>query len=109
MKYLLLIAILITGCANEAAEMKEKTVEADSAIDLGKVDLPVPENLETDSAALEQIKAKLDCMECGIKRDDKYENKTSLRYFVDCDTIKYVVTYDPEKKEVLESELVETN
>lgn len=108
MKYLLLITILITGCANEVAEKDVKKVEAEPAIDLGKADLPVPENLRVDSAALETIKAKLDCKECGIKRDEKDESKTSVRYFVDCDTIKYVVTYDSEKNEVLESRLIES-
>ncbi|WP_417384261.1 hypothetical protein [Gimesia sp.] len=106
MKYLILIAILVTGCAENAPEKEAEKTE--TAIDLGKAGLPVPENLQVDSAALEQIKAKLDCMECGIKRDDNYESITGIRYFVDCDTLKYVVTYDPEKNEVMESELIES-
>ncbi|WP_417390064.1 hypothetical protein [Gimesia sp.] len=71
MKYLLLITIQITGCANEAAEKDVNKAESEPAFDLGKADLPVPECLRGDTAALEQIKAKLDCKECGIKRDSK--------------------------------------
>ena len=120
MKYVLLFTILIVGCADKAAEKaaeKEvKQAEADSTvsrgeastIDLGKDNLTIPEGVDTDATALAEIKAKLDCEKCGIKRDDKYESKTNLRYFVDCDTIKYTVIYDPEKKEVLESKLIET-
>ena len=116
MRYVLLFTILIAGCTNEAAEKEVKKAEAASAVDLGEAsaidlstaDLPVPENLKVDSAALETITAKLDCEKCGIKRDDKNDSKTSLRYFVDCDTIKYIVTYDPEKNEVLESKLIES-
>ncbi|WP_339735347.1 hypothetical protein [uncultured Gimesia sp.] len=120
MKYVLLFTILIAGCADKAAEKaaeKEvKQAEVDStvalgeasAVDLSTADLPVPENMKVDSAALETIKAKLDCEKCGIKRDDKFESKTSLRYDVDCDEIKYIVTYDPEKNEVLESKPVES-
>mgnify|MGYP003629961397 CR=1 FL=1 len=119
MKYLLLFTILIAGCTNEAAqkaaEKEVKQAQADStvelgeasSVDLGSADLPVPEDLKVDSAALETIKAKLDCEKCGIKRDETFESKTSLRYEVDCDTIKYIVTYDPAKNEVLESKLVE--
>ncbi|MCA9014619.1 MAG: hypothetical protein KDA77_04725 [Planctomycetaceae bacterium] len=119
MRYILLFTILIAGCADKAAEKAaEKEVrqaEADStvalgeasAVDLSTADLPVPENLKVDSAALETIKAKLICEKCGLERMESPADAKTIRYNVDCDEIKYIVTYDPEKNEVLESKPVE--
>lgn len=120
MKYVLLFTILIAGCADKAAEKaaeKEvKQAEADStvnlgeasAIDLGKDNLTIPEGIDTDATALAEIKAKLDCEKCGIKRMESAKDQKTIRYNVDCDEIKYIVTYDPETQEVVESKPVET-
>ena len=119
MRYLLLFAILIAGCADKAAEKaaeKEvKQAEADSTVELGEAssvdistaDIPVSENAKVDSAALATIKAKLECKECGLERMESPADAKTIRYNVDCDEIKYIVTYDPEKNEVVESKPVE--
>lgn len=119
MRYLLLCTILLAGCSDEAvekaAEKEVKEAEAastvelgeSSGIDLGSADLTIPKKDLVDGDALVAIKAKLECKECGLERMESPADAKTIKYNVDCDDIKYVVTYDPEKKEVVDSKPVE--
>lgn len=103
MKYLLLLTIFVVGCSETT---DPGTASNTTSENLGERNIPVPEDDKIAAAALATIKTKLKCERCGIKRDE--EDKTGFRYYVDCDGIKYVVTYDPEKDEVLSSEKTAT-
>lgn len=103
MKYLLLLTMFVVGCSESTDPGTASNTTSDN---LGERNIPVPEEDQFNASALATIKAKLKCESCGIKRDE--EEKTGFRYYVDCDGIKYVATYDPEKDEVLSSEKVAT-
>lgn len=110
MKYTLLF-LLAVGCSERPDPGAKPDTTSSGVIepteskednDLGKRNIPVPEDLRIASSALPTIQSKLKCEECGIKRDAEY--KAGIRYFVDCDGKKYIVDYDAEKDQVLNVE-----